>query len=191
MEIFIKYLKRLILLIFIIFISIFIYFWNTSDYEYSSPGDDPEYVDHVIYQIKGYEIISYPCYDIWNPTVIIEDNYFIYVEDAIYESPAIMKNPESKGRVYYITEELKESFLSESDLITNCYFDFTKKDFIKLSEIMMSLLTEITGTQESESIINSLYYCTDKWKDGIYDKPDYSYRGFTHGDTKQNFRCLP
>jgi hypothetical protein len=189
MEKFIKYLKRVLFFVLFIFISIFIYFWNTSDYEYASPGDDPEYVERVIYEMDGYDIISYGCYEIFDPTVVIEDNYFIYVPDAIYESPGVMNKPESQGIVYKIDDKEKEDFFNQAKYITNCNFDYSKNDFITLSNFFTSILTPITGTQNSSDILKTIYYCTDKWDRGIFGNPDFEYRQFSYGSDKKIYRC--
>jgi hypothetical protein len=188
MELTIKYLKRFIIFIVLVFISIFIYFWNTSEYEYSSPGDDPEYVDKVIYRNIGYDVISLSCAQAFFPTLIVEDDYIIYVAESIYESPGIMMNPEVKG-IVYINNNNFDTLLNDFKNLANCSFGFDRDDFIDPINNTLKNMKRVTGTADSIEILRNIYYCTDQWERGVFGNPDFEFRQLYYGTNKNIIRC--
>jgi len=188
MENLLKFIKRIFILLIFIFILIFIYLWNTSDYEFSSPGDDPEYMDKVAYRNVGYDIISLSCAQAFYPTLIVEDDYVIYVAEPIYESPAIMMSPESKGTVY-IKNETFDTLLDDFNNLANCSFLFDRDDFIEPIKNMLVTMRKVTDTSDSTDIIKNIYYCTDQWERGVYGNPDFEFRKLYYGINKNIIRC--
>ena len=187
MDNFFKYIKRIFILLILLFIFIFIYFLNTSDYEYSSPGDDPEYMEKVAYERVGYDVKSLSCSIGYYPTLIVEDDFVIYVSESIFESPGIMNSPESKGAVY-IKNENFDALLDDFNK-ANCTFGLPRDDFIAPINDMLTTMKKVTGTTDSADIIGNIYYCTDQWEYGIYGKPDFQYRHVYYGKNKKIIRC--
>jgi len=182
-----KYL--IIICIFIVLAFLFLVnFWIT-DYEPpTSFGDDPEYRDMVINESIGYRIISLRCSPAYFPTLIVEDEYVIYVEQSIYKQPGIKTQPEPKGIVYLKNEKF-ELLLSKFDYLVNCGFGFSAEDFRAQFVELLYELDMVTGSRNSDSLLKNIYYCTDKWESEIYGNPDFQYRQLYYGTDKFIFRC--